>query len=159
MVQTELLQQHITKWQDILRLRDWDIRLTIVNVEWRKTGDIKIDADDKKAVIMVNGVNPKQENLEEVIIHELLHLKLWGMDQMLEQLLFNVFGQDENDPKHDFAHTQFMTLLELTVEDLTKGFLTVGGSSKELSFGRVQKLVNEELQEAKEKIVQSENDA
>ncbi len=159
MVQTELLQQHITKWQDILRLRDWDIRLTIVNVEWRKTGDIKIDADDKKAVIMVNGVNPKQENLEEVIIHELLHLKLWGMDQMLEQLLFNVFGQDENDPKHDFAHTQFMTLLESTVEDLTKGFLTVGGSSKELSFGRVQKLVNEELQEAKEKIVQSENDA
>lgn len=158
MVQTELLQQYITKWQDILRLRDWDIRLTIVNVEWRKTGDIKIDADDKKAILMVNAVNPKQENLEEVIIHELLHLKLWGMDQMLEQLLFSIFGQDENDPKHDFAHTQFMTLLESTVEDLTKGFLTIGGSSKELSFGRVQKLVNEELGEDKQKIVQSEND-
>lgn len=157
MVQTELLQQHIHKWQDILRLRDWDIRLTMVNVEWRKTGDIKIDTEDKKAVLMVNAANPKQENLEEVIIHELLHLKLWGMDQMLEQLLFSVFGQDENDPKHDFAYTQFMTLLESTVEDLTKGFLNVGGSSKELSFGRVQKLVNEELHEDKEKIVQSEN--
>jgi|APIni6443716594_1056825.scaffolds.fasta_scaffold641765_1 hypothetical protein len=158
MVQTELLQQHLAKWQDILRLRDWDIRLEMVNIEWRKTGDIKIDADDKKAILMINAVNPKQENFEEVIIHELLHLKLWGMDQMLEQLLFSVFGQDENDPKHDFAHTQFMTLLESTVEDLTKGLLTVGGSSKELSFGRVQQLVNEELHEDKEKIIQSKNE-
>ncbi|HSQ39342.1 MAG TPA: hypothetical protein VLM78_04215, partial [Anaerolineales bacterium] len=145
MIQTALLQQHIDKWQDILRLRDWDIRLTIVDCEWRKTGDIKIDEDDKKAVLLINGANPKQENLEEVIIHELLHLKLWGMDQMLEQLLGSVFGQDENDPKYDFAQTQFMALLESTVEDLAKGFLALGGSNKELSFGRVHKLVAEEL--------------
>ena len=161
MIQTELLQQHLVKWQDVLRLRDWDIRLKMVTTEWRKTGDIKIDADDKKAVLMINAFNPKQENLEEVIIHELLHLKLWGMDQMLEQLLGSVFGQDENDPRHDFAYTQFMILLESTVEDLTKGLLAVGGNDKELSFGRVQQLVKEELKEKlyedEKRIIQSEN--
>jgi len=158
MVQVELLQQYLTKWQDILRLRDWDIRLTLVDVEWRKTGDIKIDEDDRKAVLMINAVNPKQTNLEEVIIHELLHLKLWGMDQMLERLLFTVFGQDENDPKYDFAYTQFMILVESTVEDLAKSFLTIGGSNKEISFGRVQKLVDEELAKAKVKDLQHDNE-
>lgn len=153
MGQIELLQEYIIKWQDILRLRDWDIRLTLVDVEWRKTGDIKIDEDDRKAIVMINAVNPKQTNLEEVIIHELLHLKLWGMDQMLERLLFSVFGQDENDPKYDFAYTQFMLLVESTVEDLAKSFLTIGGSNKEISFGRVQKLVDEELAKASGKII------
>ncbi len=153
MGQIELLQEYLVKWQDILRLRDWDIRLTLVDVEWRKTGDIKIDEDDRKAIVMINTVNPKQTNLEEVIIHELLHLKLWGMDQMLERLLFSVFGQDENDPKYDFAYTQFMLLVESTVEDLAKSFLTIGGSNKEISFGRVQKLVDEELAKASEKII------
>ena len=145
MAQIETLQQYLSKWQDILRLRDWDIRITAVNTEWRKTGDIKIDADDKKAVLMINSVNPKQENLEEVVIHELLHLKLWAMDQMLEELLFSVFGEDENDPKRQFAYTQFMTLLESTVEDLAKAFLSIAGDNKELSFGRVQQFVDEEL--------------
>ncbi|MCA9957152.1 MAG: hypothetical protein KC434_20630, partial [Anaerolineales bacterium] len=134
MVQEELLHQYLAKWQDILRLRDWDIRLTLVDIEWRKTGDIKIDEDDKNAILMINAANPKKENLEEVIIHELLHIKLWGLDQMLERLLFSVFGKDENDPKFDFAYTQFMVLIESTVEDLTKSFLAMGGTNKELSF-------------------------
>jgi hypothetical protein len=150
MTQIETLQQYLSKWQDVLRLRDWDIRITAVNTEWRKTGDIKIDADDKKAVLMINTINPKQENLEEVVIHELLHLRLWAMDQMLEQLLFSVFGEDENDQKHKFAHDQFMTLLESTVEDLTKAFLSLAGDNKQLSFGRVQQFVDEELRKSSE---------
>jgi len=148
MLQIETLQHYLSKWQDIMRLRDWDIRLTTVNTEWRKTGDIKIDADDKKAVLMINAANPKSENLEEVVIHELLHLKLWAMDQMLEQLLISVFGDDETDQKHEFAHGQFMTLLESTVEDLTKAFLSTAGENKELSFGRIQQSVDAELRKS-----------
>jgi hypothetical protein len=72
------------------------------------------------------------------------------MDQMLEQLLFSVFGEDENDQKHQFAHGQFMTLLESTVEDLTKAFLSIAGDNKELSFGRVQQFVDEELRKSGE---------
>lgn len=139
------LEKFLNKWQDILRLRDWDIKYDLVNVEWRKTGDIKIDTTDRKAILLINNFNPKQNNLEALVIHELLHLKLWGMDQMIEKLMYTVFGQDEEDPKFNFAYDQFMHLLETTVEDLSKGFLAVGGENKEISFGRVEKLVDKEL--------------
>ncbi|OPJ62893.1 hypothetical protein [Clostridium oryzae] len=141
----EDIKKYLTKWQDTLRLRDWDIKYEAVNKEWRKTGDIKIDADDKKAILLINCFNPKQTNLEALIIHELLHLKLWGMDQMLEGLVYLVFGQDEEDPKFNFAYSRFMNLLESTVEDLSKSFLKLDGEDKEISFGRVQKQVDEEL--------------
>lgn len=47
----------------------WDIRLEFVeDLTWSKTGDFKIDCDDRKAILLLNIVNPKQENLEEVIV-------------------------------------------------------------------------------------------
>ena len=140
-----LIEKYLRKWQERLRLKDWDIKLQLINQEWNKTGDIKIDMTDKKAIVMINNYNPKENNLEPVIIHELLHLKLWGMDQMIEQLIYLVFGKDENDPKFDFAYTQFMNTLESTVEDLSKSFLTLDGEDKKISFERVQKQVDDEL--------------
>jgi hypothetical protein len=143
-VDENLIAQYLRKWQSILRLRDWDIMVEIVKTSWRKSGDIKIDLDDKKAVLLVNH-SPKRENLEELVIHELLHLKLYGLDQMIEELLSAVYGEEEKDPKREFASTQFMTLLESTVEDLTKGYLTAIKSQMPLSFGRLQKQIDEEV--------------
>ncbi|WP_283676503.1 hypothetical protein [Clostridium perfringens] len=144
-----LIEKYLRKWQERLRLKDWDIKLQLINQEWNKTGDIKIDMTDKKAIVMINNYNPKENNLEPVIIHELLHLKLWGMDQMIEQLMYLVFGKDENDPKFDFAYTQFMNTLESTVEDLSKSFLTLDGEDKKIFFERVQKQVDDELKKYK----------
>lgn len=138
-------QKYMDKWQEVLRLRDWDIRLHEVEQEWRKTGDIKIDLTDKKAVLMLNNYNPHQDNLEGLIIHELLHLKMWGMDQMIEGLIVKVFGEDESDPKYQFAYDKFMEVLEQTVEDLAKGFLQLAGEDKNISFGRVNEQVHKEL--------------
>ncbi len=139
-----ILEGLISKWQDILRLRDWDVILTIVNTPWRKSGDIKIDITDKKAVLLINST-PKSTNLEELVVHELLHLKLWGMDQMIEELLSKVFGTEKDDAKREFAMSQFFTLLESTVEDLAKGFLKANGNDEGLSFGRLADEVNEEI--------------
>ena len=138
------LNQHLKKWQDILRLRDWDIKLEMVTKPWRKTGDVKIDRADKTAILLVNNINPKQTDMETVIIHELLHIKLWGMDQMIEGLLKCVYGEDEDDPKFAFAYTQFMELLEVTVQDLTKGYMELGADCKEISFGRIQQQADDE---------------
>jgi hypothetical protein len=141
------LEKHLRKWQDILRLRDWDIRLQIVTRKWRKFGDVKIDLDDHKAILLVNH-RPYSEtdvDLEGLVIHELLHIKLYALDQMLEDLLDAVYGEDENDPKRRFAYTQFMLRLETTVEDLTKGFQAATGSPTPISFGRLRRQVNAEL--------------
>jgi hypothetical protein len=88
---------------------------------------------------------PKSTNLEELVVHELLHLKLWGMDQMLEGLIISVFGEDENDPKRQFAMRQFFTLLESTVEDLVKGYLAASSVKESLIFGRLEKQVVDEI--------------
>jgi hypothetical protein len=140
-------ENYLIKWQEKLRLRDWDIKLQLVTKEWRKTGDIKIDVDDRNAVLLINTVNPKQTNLEELIIHELLHLKLFGMDQMIEGLLTVVYGNSENDPKQKIAYGQFMSVLESTVNDLAKSFLLEGGDDKEISFGRLAKDIEDEIGE------------
>jgi len=130
-------EKYLHKWQEILKLMDWDIKFQYVETEWRKSGDIKIDMDDRNAILLLNKFNPKQNNLEEIIIHELLHLKLYGMDQMIETLIECVYGKNENDPKRLFTYNQFMSLLEPTVNDLTKSFLSQSGGNKEISFGRL----------------------
>jgi hypothetical protein len=135
----------LRKWQKNLRLQDWDIKLYPVEKEWRKTGDIKIDSDDRVAVLMINTYNPKQTNLEELIIHELLHLKLWGLDQMVDSMIRIVYDNAENDPKKDLVYTHFMTTLESTTNDLAKSFLEQGGEDKEISFGRLDKQIKDEM--------------
>ncbi|MDF2885025.1 MAG: hypothetical protein K0R54_5596 [Clostridiaceae bacterium] len=116
----------------------WDARLEFVDdINWRKTGDLKIDCDDRKAIILINRVNPKQENLEEVIVHELFHLKMYPLDQVTESLITSNFK--EGTAAYDFAYNQFFISLEQTVEELAKCFLLEFGDNKELSYGRCKK--------------------
>ena len=113
----------------------WDVKLELVDdPEWRKTGDFKIDCDDRKAILLLNVRNPKQENMEEVILHELMHLKLYPLDQVTESLIVNSF--EEGSPAQDFAYQQFFTALEQTVEELAKCFLLEFGEDRSFSYGR-----------------------
>lgn len=116
----------------------WDIRLEFVeDTNWRKTGDFKIDCTDQKAILLLYIANPKQENLEEVIVHELMHIKMYPLDQMTESLITSNF--EEGTPGYNLAYTQFFSTLEQTVEELTKCFLFEFGDNKELSYGRCRK--------------------
>lgn len=113
----------------------WDVKLEFVeDPTWRKTGDFKIDCDDKKAILLLNAADPKQENTEEVIVHELMHLKMYPLDQVTESLIVNAF--EEGSAASNFAYQQFFNALEQTVEELTKCFLLEFGEDRELSFGR-----------------------
>ena len=129
-------QQLFDKWVKKLRITPpWDVCLQFVeDASWRKTGDFKIDCDDRKAVLLLNGHNPRGQNLEEVIVHELMHLKMYPMDQVTEGLILSQF--EEDSPAGRFAYNQFFTTLEQTVEELTKCFLLEFGEDRELSFGR-----------------------
>jgi hypothetical protein len=134
----------VARWQPILRLADWDIDLRLVDTPWRKTGDVKVDLDDRKAVLLLRATQAP-EGLEEVVVHELVHVRLYAMDQMLEQLLDAVFGSDPGDAKRAFAETQFMQLLESTTEDIAKALLAVSGHVGPLTFHRLDREVAEEI--------------
>lgn len=116
----------------------WDVRLELVkDPTWPKTGDFKIDCDDRKAILLLNVTNPLQENLEEVIVHELMHIKMYPLDQVTESLIINCF--EEGSAASNFAYQQFFTTLEQTVEELAKCFLLEFGDNKEFSYGRCGK--------------------
>ena len=136
MLTDDAIQSLFQKWIDILRLKNqWDIHLDLVrDPAFRKTGDIKIDCDDRKAILMLNVLNPKQENPEEVIVHELMHLKLYPLDQLTEGLIDAHY--EEETPAREAVYTQFMIMLEQTVEELTKCYLGAFGENKTLSYGR-----------------------
>lgn len=134
----------LARWQPLLRLADWDIDLRLVDTPWRKTGDVKVDLDDRKAVLLLRAGQPA-EHLEEVVVHELVHVRLYAMDQMLVQLLDAVFGSDAADPKRAFAETQFMQLLEQTTEDLAKALLSAGDRAGSLTFERLEREVESEI--------------
>ena len=79
-------------------------------------------------------LNQKNENVKEVLIHELLHLKLYPLDQLTEGLIYGHYIADT--PEYNTIYTQFMTMLEQTVEELKKCFLLQYGDNKDLSYGR-----------------------
>ena len=135
----EQIRRLFDKWVKKLRVTPaWDVKLELVeDPAWPKTGDFKIDCDDRKAILLLNAASPKQENLEEVIVHELLHIKMYPLDQVTESLITANFP--EGTPARDFAYTQFFTALEQTVEELTKCFLLEFGENKNLSYGRCRR--------------------
>jgi hypothetical protein len=143
-VEEEKLKDLMLKWQDILRLKDWDLRPVIVDRDWRKSGDVKIDTDNRMAALMIHWSTPP-EHLEELVVHEMLHLKLYGMDQMIEHVLGILYGDDDDDPKKKFATGTFMLELESTVEDLTKALLTAHDGRRDFWFKRVDRQVLDEL--------------
>lgn len=132
---TALFETYIRK----LRITPaWDVRLEFVeDPSWPKTGDFKIDCDDRKAILLLNAGNPTQENLEEIIIHELMHIKMYPLDQVTESLIANCF--EEGSAASNFAYQQFFVTLEQTVEELAKCFLLEFGENKEFSYGRCSK--------------------
>lgn len=127
------------KWCRKLRISpQWDIKLQMVDdPTWRKTGDFKIDPSDRKAILLLNRANPKQENMEEVIVHELMHIKMYPLDQVCESLITSTF--EEGSAAWNFAYSEFFENLEITVEELTKCFLLEFGENRTLSYGRCEK--------------------
>lgn len=89
-------------------------------------------------MVYLNQRNPRNENIEEVIVHELLHLKLYPLDQLTETLINNHY--DDTSSEYQVMYEQFMISLETTVEELTKCFLEKTGDDTRLSFGRVKEM-------------------
>ena len=138
-VDEKSIDENLAKWQPLLSLSDWDIRSVIVKKkDWRKSGDVKIDESNRMAAVMIKSdLDPAY--LEQVVVHELLHIKLWGLDQMIEESLNALFGEEDSEGKRIFAQGQFMRELESTTQDLARALLDVSGFEGDYLFNRVQK--------------------
>ncbi|MCD7833841.1 MAG: hypothetical protein LUH00_07625, partial [Lachnospiraceae bacterium] len=77
---------------------------------------------------------PNCGNPEEIICHELLHLKMYPLDQFTESMIMSTF--EDGTTASNMAYTNFFMNLEITVEELTKCFISAFGENKILSFGR-----------------------
>ncbi len=144
-VDEKMISEYLDKWKPLLSLSDWDIRPVIVQKEWRKSGDVKIDSSNRMAAVMIKSdLDPVF--LEEVVVHELLHIKLWGLDQMIEESLNALFDENDSEGKRYYAQGQFMEELETTTQDLTRALLDATGFEGEYMFKRVQKQIDKEIE-------------
>lgn len=101
----------IEKWQNILHLSDWKIDYKFVDFKradnYPQKGDIEVNTQTKIAIILLK---EDQQDIENTIVHELVHLMLWDLDHYAERQLLN----NQKD--------KYLELLESTVTNLTKIF-------------------------------------
>lgn len=118
-----------------MELSDWNLKLEFVEHDWKNTGNVKVDMDDKTAIVYLNIFNPKCENLEEVMIHELCHIKIWKLDLYCESLLDATFI-DKSSKEYKFGYNQFMSALEQTTQEFAKTYTKLLAKNKNLSLNR-----------------------
>ena len=135
MIDKDYLNKRFKHFINKMELSDWNLKLEFVEKDWKNTGNIKVDMDDKSAIVYINVFNPKSDNLEEVIIHELCHLKMWKLDLYCESLLDATFDNKESK-EYRFGYNQFMSSLEQTVQEFAKTYVKFLAKDKNLSFKR-----------------------
>lgn len=104
----------IHKWRSRLRLERWDIVFDLVNTEFDMPEDSQSDvaavtsADEYfSAKIIFCKENIELDELEEVVVHELLHVKMFTMEQIIRDAL------EDNNPRLSEV------MIENQVEELT----------------------------------------
>lgn len=76
----------------------------------------------------------KVMNLKKLIVHELMHLKLYPLDRLTVSLITSCFCNGTTE--YNFVYNQFFAAPEQTVEELTKYFLLEFGDNTKTPFGR-----------------------
>lgn len=137
MYNKENLQKRFDELLKIFQFENWNIKLEFIEKDWKNTGNVKVDIEGKTAIVYLNIFNPKMENLEQVLIHELCHIKLWKLDQYCESLLDATF-EDKESKAYNFAYDQFMLHLEQTTEELARTYVSMIAENKNLSFNRCE---------------------
>lgn len=131
----EFLKKRFDYFVKKMGLSDWNLKLEFIEYDWKNTGNVKVDEEGKTAIVYLNVFNPKMENLEQVLIHELCHIKLWKLDTYCESLLDATFP-DKDSKEYSFGYDMFMVALERTTEEFAKTYTVLLAKDKNLSFNR-----------------------
>ena len=135
------LQKQFIYFIKKMEMTQWNLKLEFIEYDWKNTGNVKVDMDNKTAIVYLNIFNPKCENLEEVMIHELCHVKLWKLDLYCESLLDATFN-DKKSKEYKFGYNQFMSALEQTTQEIAKTYTKLLAKNKNLSYNRCKERMN-----------------
>ena len=122
----KLAKKNIEKWKIRLGFSDWEISAKIT--AFRRTdgflqdGDIVVNYSKKQAIILVG--TTLKALVEEVVIHELVHLMLWPLDQKIISIIKTLPRTEQKRAEEDF-----LGKLEDVAAQITKAVLQ-GGSGK-----------------------------
>ena len=68
------IKQTFDRLLKLFKFDNWNIKLEFVENDWKNTGNVKVDIEGKTAIVYLNIFNPKMENYEQVLVHELCHI-------------------------------------------------------------------------------------
>lgn len=113
----------LTKWVDKLQLDYlFDVELQFIDDDsYFETGHYKVDIDDKKAVIFIKEKDLSNVELENIILRDLLYLKLYPLDITTHELIDKYYQIGDEEYKN--INTKYSSLQELIVDDLVNAFI------------------------------------
>ncbi len=115
-------QHSIKKWKKHLGFVGWkiDAKITTFNRAdgYPQQGDFRMNFSKKRATILL-GTNLRW-SVEEIVLHELVHIMVWPIDQQAISAIRKLPRQ-----KQAKAEDKFLGELEAVVDQITKSFLRV----------------------------------
>ncbi|MEK9180602.1 MAG: hypothetical protein AAB897_04290 [Patescibacteria group bacterium] len=116
----KLANTSIKKWKSRLGFSDWkiDAKVTVFKRAdgFPQDGDFIVNYGKKRATILIGTI--LKSSVEEIIVHELVHLMLWPIDQKTMSTIRQL-----PQSKQKRAKSGFLDELEEVVEQITKSFL------------------------------------
>ncbi len=122
-----LIEDILKKWQKILRLDEWKIKVTTdahLHPQ-EKWGEIKILDNIFRAEMQISTLCP-EEDAEEVVIHELLHL----LTNPLRQFFFKLLQELTRPPEGKIIADEVTAKDEKLLGNLALSFLELESRKK-----------------------------
>jgi len=120
----------ISKWKPVLGLSDWDIKHKLINQKQNEFKEqtaiayIKYDCLRKMACIFVaKSKRVDRCKLEEVVLHEILHLRYYGVKECFDEIVNNYVRSKKT---RKIYQEQLSTRIEILINDTAKMLISGG---------------------------------
>jgi hypothetical protein len=104
----------VRRWQKRLLLGDWKLTIQVGALDSNERADCDARPEYKEATIRLDPEKIPPEDLEGFIVHELLHLHTWRLEQIAEE-----WGQSES------RYALVRDIAESVVTELERAILNV----------------------------------
>ncbi|HEX7022422.1 MAG TPA: hypothetical protein VF171_06155 [Trueperaceae bacterium] len=120
----EALEMLAEQWKPLLGLGEWTVRVDLVDFtrSWQQ-GDVKVDPVAKEALILM--ARTPFRNEEQTLLHELVHVVLWPLDQACMDLAEGV--GEPGSREQELAKSMVFRALEPVTEQVTQALLRASG--------------------------------